>query len=261
MAFMIGKGDMSGLSEIDLAVQIGNQGQYQEEFLKGLRHPVLSFNAEGEVLLVPILNYLKTLRLNIAGTMVSFYSSGNHLYEFCGSEPLDQSASVPISSLSGNTLKLKCRLPQRNDYQASEFQGDDRRGKANRRTKERKIGYIIEKVARWRNLYNGISTARGETVRVTLEEAAIQVGMAKKSLDDYLLQLRFGRRFGFNFQEHRHEKVGLLRAYVKQSKKLQTELGKMKDGKVPEHIKEQIDQSNTPACRSSHCCGLPFPCT
>lgn len=35
--------------------------------------------------------------------------------------------------------------------------------------------------------------------RLSLEDAALKVGISKKSLDDYLLQIRFGRRYGFNF--------------------------------------------------------------
>jgi hypothetical protein len=37
---------------------------------------------------------------------------------------------------------------------------------------------------------------------LNLEEAAQKVNISKKSLDDYLLQLRFGKKFGFNFDEN-----------------------------------------------------------
>ena len=43
------------------------------------------------------------------------------------------------------------------------------------------------------------------------------VGISKKSLDDYLLQIRYGRKFGFNFNEHKNDKVGVLRAFVKKN--------------------------------------------
>lgn len=52
----------------------------------------------------------------------------------------------------------------------------------------------------------------------SLEEAAQEVGVSKKSLDDYLLQLRFGRKFGFNFENNKESKVGVLRLFVKQEK-------------------------------------------
>lgn len=59
-----------------------------------------------------------------------------------------------------------------------------------KRSKERKIGFIIEKVYLWRKLYNGFQDEKGNLVKLTLEEAAEKVGISKKSLDDYLIQLR-----------------------------------------------------------------------
>jgi hypothetical protein len=59
-----------------------------------------------------------------------------------------------------------------------------------RRTKERKIGFIIKKVLKWRQLYNGVPDDRGSQIRCSLEESAQKVGISKKSLDDYLLQIR-----------------------------------------------------------------------
>lgn len=54
----------------------------------------------------------------------------------------------------------------------------------------------------WRKLYNGVDLGNGETVRYSLEDSARLVGISKKSLDDYLLQLRFGRMYGFDFLKH-----------------------------------------------------------
>jgi hypothetical protein len=69
----------------------------------------------------------------------------------------------------------------------------------NKRTKERQIKFVVEKVSLWRKLYNGVDLGTGETIRYSLEDAARLVGISKKSLDDYLLQLRFGRMYGFEF--------------------------------------------------------------
>jgi len=62
-----------------------------------------------------------------------------------------------------------------------------------KRTKERTIGYIIEKVSQWRKLYNGYMDENHQPKRMSLEDAAAEVGVSKKSLDDYLSQLRQGR--------------------------------------------------------------------
>ena len=55
-------------------------------------------------------------------------------------------------------------------------------------------------------------------IRYSLEDAAQKVGVSKKSLDDYLLQLRFGKKYGFDFQAHKDDKVGVLRTFVKKEK-------------------------------------------
>jgi hypothetical protein len=60
-----------------------------------------------------------------------------------------------------------------------------------KRTKERRIGEILDKVLQWRRLYNGtVDPQSGQTIKMSLEDAAQKVGISKKSLDDYLLQIR-----------------------------------------------------------------------
>ena len=97
----------------------------------------------------------------------------------------------------------------------------------NRRTKERSITEIIEKVSTWRKLYNGVMVTgpdgRQQLQRWSLEDAAEKVGVSKKSLDDYLLQLRFGKKFNFDFESNRNNKVGVLRTFVKEKKRAKKE--------------------------------------
>lgn len=50
----------------------------------------------------------------------------------------------------------------------------------------------------WRKLYNGV-VRDSVLVRYSLDDAAAKVGVSKKSLDDYLLQMRFGKKYGFDF--------------------------------------------------------------
>ena len=73
--------------------------------------------------------------------------------------------------------------------------------------------------------------------RWSLEDAAKKVNVSKKSLDDYLLQLRFGKKFGFDFEKNRESKVGTLRTFVKQKKdelKEQTGNAKISSKSQPE---------------------------
>ena len=55
-----------------------------------------------------------------------------------------------------------------------------------KRTKERSIASIIDKVKMWRELYNGVNPLHIDK-KFSLEDAAQIVGISKKSLDDYLL--------------------------------------------------------------------------
>jgi len=41
------------------------------------------------------------------------------------------------------------------------------------------------------------------------------VGISKKSLDDYLLQIRFGKILGFDFVKHKNANIGVLRKFVR----------------------------------------------
>jgi hypothetical protein len=96
-----------------------------------------------------------------------------------------------------------------------------------KRIKERSIREIMEKISSWRRLYNGVQVVKdpqtGALVkqrvkRMSLERASKYVGLSKKSLDDYLLQMRFGAKFGFDFDQHINDKMGVLRQFVKQKK-------------------------------------------
>ena len=85
--------------------------------------------------------------------------------------------------------------------------------------KEKKIGEVVEKVALWRRFYTGFYDEKGEYVQKPLEQAATEVGVAKKTLDDYLLQIRCGKKYGFNFNANVMCKIGELRAFVRDAKK------------------------------------------
>ena len=71
----------------------------------------------------------------------------------------------------------------------------------------------------WRKYYAGTSNDRNQTQKFSLEEAEKKVGISKTSLDDYPFQIRFGNKYGFNFNEHYDDKVGVLRDFVRQNKK------------------------------------------
>lgn len=61
---------------------------------------------------------------------------------------------------------------------------------------------MVQKVSEWQNIYLDLQSKRKngkKSVKRSREEAARQVNMSKKTLDDYLLQIRHAKRFRFNF--------------------------------------------------------------
>ena len=79
-----------------------------------------------------------------------------------------------------NVMTFRIRERVRTEQTKAMVVGEDpSTQKGSRRTKERKIGEVIQKVQKWRNLYY--------TTGESLEEAAKKVGISKKSLDDYFL--------------------------------------------------------------------------
>jgi len=72
----------------------------------------------------------------------------------------------------------------------------------------------------WRKLYN--------FKKIGLGQSAAILGLSKKSLDDYLLQIRCGAKLGFDFEFHKYSKVGVLRSFVKNQRILKG-LTKSKD--------------------------------
>lgn len=257
---------MSDIHSLEIKLKYGQPGKYSKLGVTHLDQKFLRTTEDNELLLKPILDHIEQKLVTPSNYMVSAYSEKHGIYIFLGLAPVADRLTVPLEYIAPrNLLKLKLRFgpqPEASGRVQSYALDDDDdasdRGKSGKRTKERKIGYIIEKVARWRSLYNGIQNARGETVRLTLEEAAVQVGISKKSLDDYLLQLRFGRKYGFNFEEHKHDKVGILRNYVKKYKQINNDLLKLKPGERanPETLR-LLKEPGCPPCKILNCCVAP----
>ena len=118
-----------------------------------------------------------------------------------------------------NALKMEYNILDEGKSEEKSENNYQELGIKTRRAKERKIGSVVRKVYIWRKLYTGFQDEHGRTIKLTLEEAAKKVGISKKSLDDYLIQLRNGRNLGFNFNEHQNDKIGVLRSFVKKHKK------------------------------------------
>ena len=183
----------------------------EEELVPGMKVPILQ---NGDVDFPLLMTKLKSLGYPLESSFAYYFSKDLSLFVSCGHDPLPKFYHIPKSEYEETqTLRLKFKTGLRSEY--CDNTKSETGSKAQKRTKERKIGFMIEKFSLWRNLYNGIPDHTGKTVRYSLEEAANLVGDSKKSLDDYLSQLRKGRKFGFDFNKSKDEKVGALRTFVK----------------------------------------------
>lgn len=92
---------------------------------------------------------------------------------------------------------------------------------SSKRQKERKIREVLQGVALWRYYYNGFLSPDGQYHKLSLDEAAEMLDFNKKTLDDYILQIRYrlimsNRKatfYGFDFGQHLEEKMGVLRKF------------------------------------------------
>jgi hypothetical protein len=78
---------------------------------------------------------------------------------------------------------------------------------------------VIELVKQWRDLHLNEPKSGNSTKKMNLQEAAKVIGVSKKSLDDYYCQLRLAEVNNFDFYSHLHEKMGVLRNFVKECEK------------------------------------------
>ena len=160
--------------------------------------------------------------------ITKFFTPSMTNLEYYAEESGDVESSSSLSSLSYENKDESNDIPINKD-------NNDNKKKFGKLTdshkRERKIGYIIEKVYAWRKLYNGFKDEIDNYNRYSLDKAAELVGVSKKSLDDYLLQIRLGRKYGFNFNENKYKKIGVLRESVKTAKETEPGIIKKKINK------------------------------
>ena len=142
----------------------------------------------------------------------------------------DGSDSEEESSLSSSNISNNNNKDDNNMDKNGENKKKLKFGKmSDSQKRERKIGYIIEKVYAWRKLYNGYKDEKNNYFKYSLDNAAEKINVSKKSLDDYLLQIRLGRKYGFNFNENKYKKIGELRDFVKDIKERETGIVKKRE--------------------------------
>jgi hypothetical protein len=162
---------------------------------------------------------VKTKIFTPSMTNLEYYADGSD----SGEESSFSSSNVPYNNNKDNNYNMDKNGENKKKLKFGKMSDSQKR--------ERKIGYIIEKVYAWRKLYNGYKDERNNYFKYSLDNAAEKINVSKKSLDDYLLQIRLGRKFGFNFNENKYNKIGELRDFVKDIKEGESGIVKKRDQK------------------------------
>jgi len=172
---------------------------------------------DNKISLGDVVSALEVQGISLAFTMLLYYNNKKKMFSLCG--PIEEADTylIPIDELNGE-LQLKYRNIVQSKSKSKKQSERPKEEEKNKRTKERKIGEIVRKVSEWRKLYTGTMEYNGKKEKHSLDEAADIVGIAKKTLDDYLLQIRAGKKYGFDFNIHCESKVGVLRSFVKSKK-------------------------------------------
>jgi hypothetical protein len=205
----------------------------EKELIPSVR---VKFRENNDVDFCDLVKTIKAMGFPVDKNMIYYYSPSNDLNVFCGRDPLVAGTVIPEREITqvDDKYQITIKIRQTSTTQVgtaevamdleanvsdSQEPAGNSSGNKQKRTKERKIGQVIDKVLTWRKLYTGYNDpATGQLVKMSLEEAANKVGISKKSLDDYLLQIRFGKKYGFNFNDHFNDRVGVLRTFVKKHK-------------------------------------------
>ena len=193
-------------------------------------------------------NCLEVLGFPINGSMINIYIEQNSNYVFYGNAPIDKNIILDSSLINLSLLKIKIinffddkqlnnkkikekKYENLNNESSTNFTNNSNNNYYNfnkfnddisensiklgtKKTRERRINYVIEKVNAWRKLYTGFINEKNEFEKYGCKEAAKKIGVSKKSLDLYLLQLKLGKKYGFDFQEYQDCKIGVLRQFI-----------------------------------------------
>ena len=198
-------------SEIDVELQLcDSNGTNERELITNL---------------IPIRPDIKSIRLKdvieklqakgyiLTEASFSYYSTELESFKFCGFDPIPSNVLIPLNEIPNGILILYAKLNESTSIIPCipSLNGSE----TNTRTRKRTIKDIIDKVIYWRTLHTGCLNSSGKFYKMSLTEAQKYIDIPKKSLDDYYNLIRFGWKHSFDFDKHKNDTIGVLRAYVK----------------------------------------------
>ena len=106
----------------------------------------------------------------------------------------------------------------------SSISNQEKNKELNKRT--RTIGEVVKIVYAQRKFFNGYYNDEGENIKFNLDAASKKVNIKRKTLDDYLKQLRKGREKGFDFNKNKNKPISNLRRFNEENKNKNVNLDK-----------------------------------
>ncbi|EAR90653.1 hypothetical protein TTHERM_00124030 (macronuclear) [Tetrahymena thermophila SB210] len=138
-----------------------------------------------------------------------------------------------------------------------------RRQTLNKRSHERTIREGILLVTQWRNSHEYY---KSKNQVKDLQEVAKDMGISKKTLDYYYLELRTAEFFNFDFDQHLNQRMGFLRQFIEdETKKFQDSNKQAKiprqlnfKYRLPEHRGNPIVSPSQLAAQNGNNINMPF---
>ncbi|KAL4496116.1 hypothetical protein ABPG72_015538 [Tetrahymena utriculariae] len=120
-----------------------------------------------------------------------------------------------------NSVRFKTEFEdassEQKDYSSNRSNCKEEDKTSQKKSQERTIKEALEMVCKWRDLQDFYKT---NSITKDYQSVANEIGISKKTLDYYYLELRTAEYFCFDFDRNLDKKMGILREYIQESKKI-----------------------------------------
>lgn len=162
---------------------------------------------------VPICSLMEQLvrvsGINFERHQVLYRTSNTKCYTLAGTFPFESAMLyLKLGSLS-DRIFIKYRIADKTFQTAEEKKNKLRRGK------ERKISEVLDTLFQWKRMSTPgiVKNKKKRAKKMNRQEAANVLKMPKKSLEDYMLQVRIAHENGFDFNLFSNTKFGVVREF------------------------------------------------
>ena len=179
------------------------------------------YNGEAKgILLASVISALKDKNLALSNSLIYYVTKDEHHIN-CWYDPVPEHIVIPVNdampSREGQndcvTLYIR-KLEENQDTTSEESSPTRATARKPKRAPERTIKEVKVKVEQWKAECKQLKEQNPMMKRVA-EKAAETVGIPKKSLDDYMHQLKMGQLHNFEFFKNEDTKIGVLRQFNK----------------------------------------------